>query len=200
AFARGGSIVDVNIGPYKVKYAIHKALLTEYSEYFKRALNGQWKEAQEGVVSLDDVKCRVFQIFVKRLYTAQLPEAEDWVSPTILQVAMVDACALADRIVSPAFDRAFRSKIVTCSVNSSKPPAYATIISAFDILPPQDPILRLLVDSHCHRYKEADDLEDEEELELRDQLPHEFLVRTMIRYSRIGSTLFLRQLKASDYH
>lgn len=32
-------------------------LLHEHSEYFKRALNGSWKEAEDKVVCLDDVDC-----------------------------------------------------------------------------------------------------------------------------------------------
>lgn len=45
----------MEIGPQKKNYYIHKALLMQHSEYFRKALQGPWKEAEEGVVRLDDV-------------------------------------------------------------------------------------------------------------------------------------------------
>jgi hypothetical protein len=37
---RKGAVVVVEVGDPGMKYHIHKALLTEHSEYFKKALNG----------------------------------------------------------------------------------------------------------------------------------------------------------------
>jgi hypothetical protein len=35
----------VKVGVAGTEYKIHKTLLSEHSEYFKRALNGPWKES-----------------------------------------------------------------------------------------------------------------------------------------------------------
>jgi len=74
-----------------VKHYIHKVLLEEHSEYFQKALNGPWKEAEDKVVILDDVDCHsckyvvtpphcdeladinLVSIFVNWLYTRKLP-------------------------------------------------------------------------------------------------------------------------------
>jgi hypothetical protein len=53
-----GGVVTVEVGPERVKHLVHKALLEENSEYFKKALNGPWKEAEDKVLCLDDVDCR----------------------------------------------------------------------------------------------------------------------------------------------
>ena len=37
------------------KHYIHQALLIHHSEYFRKALQGPWLEAEEGVVRLKDV-------------------------------------------------------------------------------------------------------------------------------------------------
>jgi hypothetical protein len=37
------------------KYYVHRALLVHHSEYFRKALQGPWREAEEGVVRLKDV-------------------------------------------------------------------------------------------------------------------------------------------------
>ena len=46
----------LEIGPKHIKYCIHKALLVHHSEYFRNALKGPWKEAEEGVIRLEDVE------------------------------------------------------------------------------------------------------------------------------------------------
>lgn len=49
--------MTVEVGASKMKYPIHRLLLEDQSEYFKRALNGPWKESQNGMVPLEDVEC-----------------------------------------------------------------------------------------------------------------------------------------------
>lgn len=50
-------VIVVEVGPERVKHFVRKTVLEEHSEYFKRALNGSWKEADDKVVCLDDVDC-----------------------------------------------------------------------------------------------------------------------------------------------
>jgi hypothetical protein len=49
-------VVIVEIGAERKKYCIHKALLVHHSKYFNGALRGSWKEAREGLVTLEDVE------------------------------------------------------------------------------------------------------------------------------------------------
>jgi hypothetical protein len=48
--------VILEIGSDRVKYCVHKALLVHHSEYFRKALQGPWKEAEEGVFRLPDIE------------------------------------------------------------------------------------------------------------------------------------------------
>lgn len=57
--AASNDVVIVEVGPELKRYTVHKDLLTYHSEYFRKALRGSWKEAQEGVVSLKDADIRV---------------------------------------------------------------------------------------------------------------------------------------------
>ena len=50
-------VIAVEVDAERVKHYVHRALLEEHSEYFKRALNGSWKEAEDKTVCLDDVEC-----------------------------------------------------------------------------------------------------------------------------------------------
>ncbi|KAI4954278.1 hypothetical protein J4E91_001988 [Alternaria rosae] len=47
----------VEAGDTKTRSHVHRWLLVQNSEYFKKALSGRWKETQDGVVTLEDVEC-----------------------------------------------------------------------------------------------------------------------------------------------
>ena len=59
--ARESALIIVNVSASRIKYTVHRSLLVRHSEYFKKALTGSWKEAQEGVVTLKDVDCDACQ-------------------------------------------------------------------------------------------------------------------------------------------
>ncbi|THX12638.1 hypothetical protein D6D17_03531, partial [Aureobasidium pullulans] len=67
-----GSIVTVEVGPEQRSFAIHKDLLCFYSDYFRAAFNGSFKEAAEGKISLPDCDAKIFYIFNGFLYTREL--------------------------------------------------------------------------------------------------------------------------------
>ena len=50
------AIVIIQVGPEHRRYYLHKAFLIHYSEYFRKALSGPWKEAEEGVIPLEDIE------------------------------------------------------------------------------------------------------------------------------------------------
>jgi hypothetical protein len=50
-------VIRIEVGPERTQYFVHPSLLAQHSEYFKRAMNGSWKEAEERVIRLDDVDC-----------------------------------------------------------------------------------------------------------------------------------------------
>jgi hypothetical protein len=48
--------VTIKIGQTREPYLLHCAIVYYHSEYFQKALNGSWKEAQDGVMVLEDVE------------------------------------------------------------------------------------------------------------------------------------------------
>jgi hypothetical protein len=69
--------VAVDVGTRCRRFYVHKALLMEHSEFFKKALQGTWKEATDGIVILEDIKPAIFDIFVGWLHTGEIPEEKD---------------------------------------------------------------------------------------------------------------------------
>ena len=55
AAAREGVMATVILEPQNTEYKIHKSLLIDTSAYFKKALEGPWKEAEERTVKVKDV-------------------------------------------------------------------------------------------------------------------------------------------------
>jgi hypothetical protein len=102
--------------------------------------------------------------------------------------------------VSPTFHREVRDSLIGDLVDGAV--YYEAVIHAFANLPARDSILELMVDSHCKDFDEDQDSEDNGEMERRSKLPHEFLLRVMLRYGRLMSDGELAQadLDPCNYH
>ncbi|KAF6229641.1 hypothetical protein HO173_011496 [Letharia columbiana] len=66
--------VHVDVGPYKVRFGVHKGLISKYSKYFNAAFNGSFSEAVNGVVVLPKESSRNFEIMHTWLYTNELTQ------------------------------------------------------------------------------------------------------------------------------
>ena len=62
-------MIHVTVGPTKEKFGIHQRLLCSESSFFKAALTGNFKEAKDGVVHLEDEEIELFTCFHEWLYT-----------------------------------------------------------------------------------------------------------------------------------
>ncbi|KAH4616360.1 hypothetical protein HBH55_208580 [Parastagonospora nodorum] len=197
-----GTII-LEIGPDRLKYYVHKALLVHYSEYFRNALKGPWKEAEEGVVKLVDVQPAAVNIFMHWLYIQDLPREHDFRAwedilarerQTNFEIAMIRAYAFADRFLIPTFRRAINKTIVeyfkcgdpalVCNI-----PDLAT--EAFSKIPADRPILQFLVDEYCYWWTVGCETSDPP-INLKEA-PPAFLARsvrsyrTLLEYSRAGN-------------
>ncbi|THY33022.1 hypothetical protein D6D01_02392 [Aureobasidium pullulans] len=65
-------MITVRVGPKRQKFCIHKGVLCSNSEYFTKALSGQFKEAKTNIIELDDINVMLFKILVAWLYTGKL--------------------------------------------------------------------------------------------------------------------------------
>ncbi|KAI2485654.1 BTB domain containing protein [Pyrenophora tritici-repentis] len=204
--ARSSALVIVEVGAEKTKYTVHRSFLTEHSEYFRKALTGSWKEAQEGVVTLEDVDCDGFNIFVDWMYTRKLPripvkhdDSDDSDDLGDSNISMLKALVPGDRILALNFHRAVRDAIIEDLIVNC--PWYKAIIYGFANLPKDHPVLDLMVASHCLDYTDNDDTKENGDFQRRSQLPVDFLIRVMLRYSFMKSQDWSKCiLDPCDYH
>jgi hypothetical protein len=149
-------------------------------------------------------------IFVNWMYTEKLPQSgEQWLNadaeedenvkagPGDDQLALVKAYVFGDRILSPVFHRAVRNVLIHTLTDDLA--YYKAVIYAFANLSTEDPVLNLMVDKHCAVFSEELDEYDGEK-QRRCQLPSEFLIRVMLRYSRVKNAGWKDELKPCDYH
>jgi len=69
----GNEIVTLYVGLACKKFTVHKALLCESSDFFKKGFMGGFKEAQEKEMSLPEDNPEAFSLFLDWLYTHTLP-------------------------------------------------------------------------------------------------------------------------------
>lgn len=50
------------------EFFVHQSLISARSEFFAKALRGDWKEAQQREVSLPDDEAEVFRLYLQLLY------------------------------------------------------------------------------------------------------------------------------------
>jgi hypothetical protein len=65
-------LVTILVGPTKKPYTIHKDLLCFYSDYFRAAFQGSFKEATERKIELAGITTDIFEHFQVWLYTRRL--------------------------------------------------------------------------------------------------------------------------------
>ena len=97
------------------------------------------------------------------------------------ELTQVKAYVFGDRFQCLEFRKAVYETFLRSNVEHKSPPYFQTITYALNNLPAKDLLLKVLIDTHCAFYKPK--YEDEVEIQHRDDIPREFLTRTMLRYS-----------------
>ncbi|KAG9526777.1 hypothetical protein KCV07_g270, partial [Aureobasidium melanogenum] len=116
------SLVTLIVGKEKKAYTLHKDLLCFYSDYFRAAFNGSFKEAAERKLELPDVDKDVFEQFQLWLYTRNLPNPTGTVCSYWLLVKMwifgdrLQISLLQNQIMDSIFAMCLKSNIFNPAV------------------------------------------------------------------------------------
>ncbi|KAL1797231.1 hypothetical protein ACET3X_003837 [Alternaria dauci] len=203
-----GDVVAIAIGPQKQVFQVHKEILCKKSEYFRTAYNGRWKEAEEGV-TLEDVEVGVFKFFVHWLYTQQLPdydeddeddESENGEDDSLqgLGGMLLKACAFGHRFLIKDFERITHNRYVKYFMHCTW---YTHVIYAYNNLPAQSLLLKLMVEKQCINWSSDFDNKRNKEEERRHDLPKEFLIQVMVRFAeRRDNIKNPEELRAEDFY
>lgn len=64
--------MTVLAGANKISFTLHRKILRENSDFFRKALSGTWKENQEGLVTLPEVDPMSFKVYASWIYSHKL--------------------------------------------------------------------------------------------------------------------------------
>ncbi|KAL1642370.1 hypothetical protein SLS58_005444 [Diplodia intermedia] len=138
-------IIEIVVGKKQQKYDIHKDLLCSSSPFFRKACNGNWKEARERRVELPEDTPECFDVYVQWLYSDQLflkhedeendYEKIDW--DLFLGVYLLGDKLLDRKFKEACVDIAFQSIDHEIAADHAK--------TLYNALPPSDPYRRLYV-------------------------------------------------------
>jgi hypothetical protein len=192
------STVTIKIGPAPhTIYNVQTSFLTHHSDYFKGALQGSWKEAQENSITLEDVEQAEFNLFVEWMYTQRLPEAKDdwfvtsgtdtpgvWLyKENAIDLLRMRLYVFADRFIVPLLFTQVRKEIVSLENIGT----HAVVELAFENLPDNDLMRRFLVDIRCVNW-EADIINDQDRESAKKMHPTflyecmEFMAKRLLEY------------------
>jgi hypothetical protein len=67
--------LTVRVGPEgsQQDFLLHQATMCKRSEFFNRALNGNWSEKKDRLVKLPEDDTKIFSLYVNLIYTGEIP-------------------------------------------------------------------------------------------------------------------------------
>lgn len=157
---------------------------------------------------LEDVNPGIFGIFLDWLYTQNPPDTIGiWENiyetissekpPERGPSLQLQACVFGDRfLVAQVFRHAAHNEY-TNTRSRSGCPRYKDIIFAYTNFREDNPIRKLMVDRQCVYWTAERD--DDDEVELRNHLPYEFLLEVMLRFKSFRGRK-TAHLDRCDYH
>jgi hypothetical protein len=154
------------VGPEKKRFIVHQDLLTYHSEFFRAALTGKFKEAEEKTVPLPEDSEVIFEFFVHWLYHKEFPTTdnastellEQWRNDYENAEGYKGALESKNLIKLHVFaDKYGEERLKTATLNGLfihfttciSVPSQASVRYAYDNLPEESALLSLLVAIQC---------------------------------------------------
>jgi hypothetical protein len=193
---------------------VHEHLLTHYSGFFRAALTGGFKEAEDKTVKLKEDQPLTFELFVHWLYYQRFPDKSKGDADEITSAwangddeinygwtksrNLINLHVFSDRYNIPQlFQKSMDELYWHITQDCAMLPPVASIDTAFSALDQESPMCRYLVHVHCCTKREEWEVLD------REDYPEDFLWKALLRYADIatkGETKVYWKLKLCDYH
>jgi hypothetical protein len=61
--------IIVGSGASEKRFSVHESFICARSEFFRRAMNGNWAESEERLVKLSEDDPEIFAIYINHVYT-----------------------------------------------------------------------------------------------------------------------------------
>ena len=146
------------VGPEPpVTFSVHENVICSSSEFFKKAMSGEWKESNERSIRLENDKPEVFQIYMHWLYHCHLPVRIDdpGLAGNAEYVQLANAYILGDILQDVDFKDAVIDAMIDKSSSNALDghhwfPVGPVIREIYDNTLESSKARRLLVDLYTH--------------------------------------------------
>ncbi|KAF2809743.1 uncharacterized protein BDZ99DRAFT_571505 [Mytilinidion resinicola] len=203
----GQKVATITVSPKKKAYTIRLDLLVHYSEYFRAAFTGSFKEAEEKKIHLSDVEESTFDYFMDWLYYTKITTSQEHKDPKDdphPYYIFVELYILGDKYQIPnlrkyVIDHNFQYFLRVDDVL----PVPHIITQAYESLPETSPLRRFFSDLYSIRLSSYFQAITVEMREKPSCLPNGFLVEALIKASDIRDVAKKGKspaLKLCDYH
>ena len=169
---------------------MHEDIICASSDFFKKAINGPWKESNERLISLSHEEPDIFAIYLNWLYRGTLPTRID--EPGLIgneeYLKLAKAYGLADRLLDQAFKNAVMDAFIDKTSSKTSDghrwyPVGSVIRCIYENTPESSKGRTLLVDIYAENARK-DWLTD---WATREDLPKQFLLDLILRLFDISS-------------
>ncbi|KAF9693806.1 hypothetical protein EKO04_008191 [Ascochyta lentis] len=208
--AQNAQFATVLVGSHKKPFVIHQDLLTYHSHFFKAALTGNFREAENKTVTLQEDDPLIFEFFAHWLYHKEFP-AEHNTSVELLNDwehnddhggaktgNLIHLYIFSDQYGVPDLKFLALTELFQHMEDTETGlPNRSQIVHAFNSLPDGAGLLRYLIDSHCHYC--GNDFWISENVH---DFPSAFVIGIIRRYSPYaqGDRSCSDELDLCDYH
>ncbi|KAK4692431.1 hypothetical protein P7C71_g4776, partial [Lecanoromycetidae sp. Uapishka_2] len=151
----GAATVSVLVGLEQQVFTIHKNLLCEASSYFRAALSGNFREAKDQKITMEEEDVTTFKHFQYWLYTRNLLMSQETKNDIDWNV-LTGLFILGEVRGIPHLQNAAIDGIIAKRATSDWTPL-DQIRRIYDNTPENSPIRRLFVDIFCNRAHFDDD-------------------------------------------
>jgi hypothetical protein len=219
--AQNHTFATLIVGENEARFNVHESLLVTYSEFFRAALQGGFKEAHEKTVELEDEDSDIIELFVHWLYYQRFPdknkgddddllakwtlnENEDYQKiDKLTQLYVFGDKYQVSKLQRDVIDEVF--DIYVHQRNDIPLPGNKQLAFIFDLLRVQDPFCQLITDVICWMGNADlyDSIEEGDGLEA-------FAIASLRRFSqihkannlgkRVGVSNLKYNLNLCDYH
>lgn len=133
------------------KFTIHESVIKPRSEFVRLALRGEWKEANDRVITLPDDEPDVFSIYQEWLYSGLIHTrgSEKGLENDPEHELLVKAFVLGEKIIDPEFKDCVLDAIIEKLREDKCINLYLTKL-VFDNTPSASPLRRLWMDTYYY--------------------------------------------------
>ncbi|KAI4746328.1 hypothetical protein E4T50_03350 [Aureobasidium sp. EXF-12298] len=150
--------VTIEVGPKKKTYVIHKELLIFYSDYFRGAFNGSFKEATEGKICLHNESEDVFDVFNKFLYSRLIADDKN---EKFSWDKLVDIWLFGDKYIIPSLQNVAMDTIIN-KVNSDRVIPTNQISKIWEQTLPSSALRKYILERSTYKLSAAEFLKHED--------------------------------------